>query len=72
VAALIVERIKVQWRSEHRRDKVPADVVENFVHDVVQFIKTWDATKRRRWLRYKPLTLESVLTLLNEQRSRRL
>jgi hypothetical protein len=72
VAAVIVERSKVQWRSDHREDKVPADVVENIVRDVIRFMKTWNATKRRLWLRYKPLTPEKVITLLNEEKSRRL
>ena len=73
VAAFIVECIKVQWRSDHRgEDKVPADVVENFVDYVVQFMNPWEVTKRRRWLRYEQLTRERVITLLNEAKSRRL
>jgi hypothetical protein len=72
VAAFIVKRIKMQWRWDHKTDEVPADVVENFVRDVIQFMKTWDATKRRKWLRHKPLTVTSVLALLNEEKSRRL
>jgi hypothetical protein len=71
VAVFIVERIKVQWRSEYREDEVPADVVEKFVHDVIQFMKTWDTTKRRRWLRYKPLTANRVFMLLHESKRRR-
>jgi hypothetical protein len=72
VAANIVERRKEGWRIEHNRNDVPADVTEKIVDEVIEFMKTWDAAKRRRWLRFKPLSKVSVLALLREPKTRRL
>jgi hypothetical protein len=72
VAALIVERRKQGWRIENCVDGVPDEVTEKFVDEVIADMNTWDATKRRRWLRFKPLTKVNVLALLREPKSRRL